>query len=360
MASRKNQKPTAKTTAANPTAPATAKPSTPLKPNQAIAGTWFEENWTSWLRPVVFIAIAGIFLLLYSTGALSDYRAAIIIMVALVGVVWFAAVATETERFPEDKRTALYGLSALVALFAWVAVLFSFYPGKPLLVGDLKKKGDAIDLAPLGPAQNYMIISGGTFVDETAGNRDIEYVLEGFDGTKKVTTHGRVEQKMEQVKSRRGVAGQTLKVHSQDKSYLTLDSSKPLTLLSDINTQSLPDGIHVAIYDPPLGGPWLLIGSLIFYLVLMFIDTKNVADKGKGYLAAGGGVLILGAFVFCTNAVPYAPFTESSELAQTALGAAMIGGIFGAFGGLLLAFIMGKYIQRPPLPDDFAKEEVKG
>jgi hypothetical protein len=362
MAARKNQRPNNKTNtpkvAAPKTAPPNPKTATP-KPTQPIPGSWFEENWTSWLRPVVFIATAGLFLLLYSTGTIPDFWAAGMIMLALIGLIWFAAVSTETKRFPEEKRTAVYGLTALIALFAWVPVLFTFYPGEPRLMGDLKKKGDALDLAPLGNTQNYLIVAGGAFADNSESNREVDYLLEGFNDTKKVIMRGKVEQRMEQVKSRRGIPGQTLKTHSQDKSYLTLSSSKPLTLTTDISAQALPDGIHVAIYDPPLGGLWLLLGSLLFYLLLMGVDLKYVADKGKGYLAAGGGVLLVGSLVFCTNAVPYAPFTTTSDLAQTALGAAIVGGIFGSFGGLLLMFILGKLIKRPPLPDEFAAAKTE-
>jgi hypothetical protein len=355
MAARKNQRPTNKTITpkaiAPKTAPVGAKVATP-KP--AIPGTWFEENWTSWLRPVVFISIAGLFVLLYSTGILPDFWAAVVIMFTLVGFVWYAAVSSDTKRFPEEKRPTAYALAALAALFVWVPVLFTFYPGTPRLLGDLKKKGDAIDLAPLGDTQSYMIVAGGAFADESESNREVAYILEGFDGNRKVTMVGKIEQRMEEVKSRRGVAGQTLKVHSQDKKNLTLSATKPLTLISDIDTKILPDGIRVAIYDPPLGGTWLLLGSVLFYLLLMMLDLKNVAEKGRGYLAAGGGVLLIGALVFCSNAVPYTPFTTTSDLAQTALGAGIVGGILGSFGGLLLVYILSKFIPRPPLHDAFA------
>lgn len=362
MAARKNQRPTNKTTtpkATAKTAPPNITAATP-KTTQAVPGAWFEDNWASWLRPVVFIGIASIFLLLYATGYLADFWAALVIMFVLVGLIWYAAVSSDTARFPEDKRTPVYALAALAALFAWVPVLFTFYPGEPRLMGDLKKKGDALDLAPLGDTQRYMIVAGGAFADDSGSNREVAYALEGFDGSKKVTMAGKIEQRMEQVKSRRGVAGQTLKVHSQDKKNLTLSSSKPLTLLTDLDAKTMPDGIHVAIYDPPLGGSWLLLGSVLSYLLLMVFDLKNVADTGKGYLAAGGGVLIAGALVFCTYAVPYAPFTTTNDLASTALGAGIVGGILGAFGGLLLMFILGKFIQRPPLPDDLAATSQKG
>ena len=349
MAARKNQKPTNKTTPAK-TASDPIKAATP-KPTPVVPGAWFEDNWASWLRPVLFIAAAALFFLFYSTGRLSDFWAAAVIMAVLLGFVWYAAVSSETKRFPEDKRVALFGLSALMALFAWVPVLLTFYPGEPHLMGALKKKGDALDLTPLGETQRYLVVAGGSFVDNSKNNRVVDYQLEGFDDNKKAVMRGKIEQRMEQVGAGKGVAGQTLKIHNQDKKHLTLNPTKPLTLVTDLDAQALPGGVQIAIYDPSLGGPWLLLGSLLFYLLLVAFDLKNVADKGRGYLAAGGGVLLAGSLVFCTLAVPYTPFTTTGDLAQTSIGAAIIGGIIGSFGGLLVAFVLGNFIKRPPLPE---------
>jgi hypothetical protein len=322
-----------------------------------MSGGWWDENWASWLRPVLLLLLAGGIFFLYSNGVLSDFvTGLVVILIATVGIL-LVVVRVEAPRLPESRRGGLYGLAAVFVLSVVAPMVPVLWPGEPLVQGKLQNKGDTLSLSGLPGEGSYLVIAGGSVAPSVTGDVEVEYTLQGKDADGSFSQmEGAVRQSSHATGGRRGVSGRAISVHSQEKSVLALSPKEPLLLTNDVRRETVPGGLNVAIYARPVLGLWIFLLSGLLLVVILVYEAKYAPEKGKGYLAAGVGLVLVAGLYFAARATPYAPFTQHGDLASHAAGGALLGFLAGGLGGALLSWGVGRFVERPALERNDANE----
>ncbi len=282
---------------------------------------WLEEALTGWLLPVAGLVLAGAAWGAYVLGLLPEGPTAgvLAVLVALVVALLMVrpALSAAVDR---TTRGLVFAAAALAALVCVAKAVGATWPGAPLAVASLAKKGDTIQL-PDGFSGRVRLLVHAPLPE--GGTPQADFRLWGAE----LPIQGHVERTVSSVRVGRGSRANV--AHDLNETWVrgtVRPGTQALTL--DRLSGQVAGPLEVMLFAevvPPLA--WVVLGAVA--LALAAVGESRLRKGGAGALC---GMVLAYGFLVAGNATP-------SQAVGTSLGAVLLGGLGGALLGALAALL---------------------
>jgi hypothetical protein len=308
---------------------------------------WFEEAWEGWLKSVSVILLCAVGYLVYKFDLISESRAGLIAVVAVVGGSILLATGVAWPRAKEKPSAWRAGFIFMVLLWAVGAgypSLRTAMPPTPLAETTLTAQAPSAKVKTPSTGPYEVMVSGQ--LKPGGGEVDVGYNLkaEGGGGTDEVS--GEITRKTVSVRvGRRGGTQSSVREVNEQIHRLPNVRGNEVTLTAEgIDDQQLQGGIQVELRPAGLEPVifWAL-GGLAFLLALFF-DAKlhDPKLKEKTFLAVAVAITMVFAIRFPMVSTPH-------SLVRPAVDALILGTLAGGLGAWILTLI-ARAMWAPKVP----------
>jgi hypothetical protein len=293
----------------------------------------WEEAWEGWLRPVVLLLGAGLFVLAWQLAWIPEVAAATVLgmTLVLVGLGLNTLHAGQAAR-RSRVRPALLAVGAVATVLAGALMWLALVPGDPDATAQLEAPGD---MAALGS------VPGGRLVVEAtprpgvrAEGQQVRFGL-SLDGK---AGHQGVHESFRLADARphgprQGGSQPEFLAATFELSPLGAEARARLTSLDPSDLAR----IDLRVYAHPFPLAWMGGTLVVLALGAAWLESRLTGPKAKTYLTVG--IVTAAAFAFAAKS-GIAPRSAVTALFGRMLLAAVVGGITGAILPWLLRVLV--------------------
>jgi len=310
------------------------------------AGSWFEEAWHGWMKPVGGLVLVVVAYFAYTSHFMPEEAAGRIVLVLILGGAIYAGVEPALDRFSDARRRyMMLGAAAVWAIIAVAPVFRTVFPSKVLaetvigLTKDTTTGSVTVEGGDTGP---YSVSVYGRL--KGSGEVDAAYEVEITGAGESVDrVSGELKRTyFNQRVSRRGSGTVAVKQENTENVHRLSTARGPqLKVSGEVGSEQLEDGIHVS-FRAAGPSPLLFLGvGLLLVIGALVFDYRMAAPKhDRTHLStAAGFTLAFGAY-FPMEATPH-------NLVRPAIAAVLVGLGLGALVVWVISAIVNSFKPRP-------------
>jgi hypothetical protein len=319
----------------------------PKKKSASRFTLWFEEAWEGWLKSVSVILLCAVGYLVYKFDLISEGRAGMIAVVAIVAGSILLSTGVAWPRVQEKTP-------ALRAGFLFMCVLWAAAAGYPSLrnvsppapVGEATLTAQApsakVKTPITGPYE--MVVSGQ--LKPGGGEVDVGYDIKAEGGGGSDEVSGEITRKTVSIRvGRRGSTQSSVKEVNEQAHRLPHVRGNEVSITADgLDDQQLQGGVLVELRPAGLEPMIFWVLGAVAFLLALFFDVKlfDPKAKEKTFLAVAVAITMVFSIRFPMVVTPH-------SLVRPAVDALILGVLAGGLGGWLLTLI-ARAMWAPKLP----------